>query len=256
MTTNRPFSARSLVLSTLLGLHPPQLPARHLVALGDLFAIEEGTVRVALSRLVGNGDLTRTDGLYRLAGPHTQRQASQDLGRAEPDPTWDGRWWTLIITADRRGRAERETFRTDMTNQRFVEAREGVWMRPTNLGVPDLDGQHLLLDAVPAGPAAELAAGLWNLDAWATRGDALVEGLDAGLGELSTRDPNALPAAFARSAEAIRHLRADPLLPHELLPNSWPGPALRGRLAAFDRELGRTLQSFFATLPAEPNARR
>lgn len=31
----RPLTARSVVLSTLLGLHPPRLPARHLVRVGD-----------------------------------------------------------------------------------------------------------------------------------------------------------------------------------------------------------------------------
>ncbi|TMR26179.1 hypothetical protein ETD96_41735, partial [Actinomadura geliboluensis] len=44
----RPLTARSVVLSTLLGVHPPRLPARHLVRVGDLFGIAEGTIRVCL----------------------------------------------------------------------------------------------------------------------------------------------------------------------------------------------------------------
>ena len=60
----RPLTARSVVLSTLLGVHPPRLAARHLVRVGDLFGIAEGTIRVALSRMVTSGDLVQTDGAY------------------------------------------------------------------------------------------------------------------------------------------------------------------------------------------------
>lgn len=62
----RPLTARSIVLSTLLGHHPPRLPARALVRVGELFGIAEGTVRVALSRMVAAGDLYQSDGSYAL----------------------------------------------------------------------------------------------------------------------------------------------------------------------------------------------
>jgi len=35
----------------------------------------------------------------------------------------------------------------------------------------------------------------------------------------------------------VRHLTADPLLPGELLPKSWPGPELRSAYAEYQREL-------------------
>jgi DNA-binding transcriptional regulator PaaX len=43
--------ARSVLLSILLGSHPPRLPVRSLVHTAGLFGIAEGTARVALSRL-------------------------------------------------------------------------------------------------------------------------------------------------------------------------------------------------------------
>ncbi len=55
----RPLTTRSVLLSTLLGAHPPRLRARHLVRVGRLFGIAEGTVRVALSRMVADGDVVQ-----------------------------------------------------------------------------------------------------------------------------------------------------------------------------------------------------
>ncbi|MDQ3757078.1 MAG: PaaX domain-containing protein, C- domain protein, partial [Actinomycetota bacterium] len=46
---DRPLTARSVLLSTLLGAHPPELPVQVLVRSGELFGMAEGTVRVALS---------------------------------------------------------------------------------------------------------------------------------------------------------------------------------------------------------------
>ena len=77
----RPFNARSLVLSILLGLDPPTLPARSLVAVGELFGIAGGTVRTALSRMVAAGELTADGDGYRLVGRLLERKAAQDIGR-------------------------------------------------------------------------------------------------------------------------------------------------------------------------------
>ena len=43
-----PLSARSVVLSALLGTHPPTLPGRSLVALAELFGIRPGTARTSM----------------------------------------------------------------------------------------------------------------------------------------------------------------------------------------------------------------
>ncbi|MCP9969263.1 hypothetical protein [Actinomadura madurae] len=77
----RPLTARSVVLSTLLGVHPPRLPARYLVRVGELFGIAEGTIRVALSRMVTAGDLVQSGGTYALTERLLERQARQDEAR-------------------------------------------------------------------------------------------------------------------------------------------------------------------------------
>ena len=94
----RPFNARSLVLSILLGLDPPVLPVRSLVAIGELFDIAPGTMRTALSRMVAGGDLSVDDAGYRLVGRLLERKAAQDIGRRPAPGSWDGTWWVAVVT--------------------------------------------------------------------------------------------------------------------------------------------------------------
>ncbi|MFB9717461.1 PaaX domain-containing protein, C- domain protein [Planobispora longispora] len=264
----RPLTARSVVLSTLLGSHPPHLKARHLVRAGELFGISEGTVRVALSRMVAAGDLVTDDGGYRLGGRLRERQARQDASRSPLTREWDGSWEVAIVTAERRPAAERAAFRDAMTALRMAEIREGVWMRPDNLvrSAPDGDapgpaaagpepaggadagpesiggadappspvtGQCMFLRAVPEGAPAALAASLWDLPAWADRARALGEEFDAAV-RVTDR--------FVLAAAILRHLLTDPLLPPGLLPGDWPGTGLRHRYDLFEAEFGALLR--------------
>ena len=96
----------ALVLSTLLGSHPPRLPARHLVRVGELFGVAEGTIRVALSRMVTAGDLVQVEGEYGLSERLLQRQRRQDESRAPRTRPWDGAWEIAVITTDRRPAAD------------------------------------------------------------------------------------------------------------------------------------------------------
>lgn len=221
----RPLTARSAVLSTLLGAHPPRLPARSLVKVGELFGIAEGTIRVALSRMVAAGDLLQEGGDYALTSRLGQRQARQDQSRVPAVRPWSGEWEIAVITADRRPPAERTAFRQTMAELRLAELREGTWLRPANLDRPLAVDCVVLLLGRPAGDPTALAATLWDLDAWASRARELHKALD------EARD---LPERFMLAAGVLRHFVADPLLPDALLPNDWPGPALRARYEDFD----------------------
>ena len=59
----RQLTARSVVLSVLLGAHPAWATAGELLRLTEDFDLKESTVRVALTRLVSAGDLVRSVGL-------------------------------------------------------------------------------------------------------------------------------------------------------------------------------------------------
>ncbi|HET9380072.1 MAG TPA: PaaX family transcriptional regulator C-terminal domain-containing protein [Streptomyces sp.] len=325
----RPLSARSVVLSLLLGTDPAGLPARELTRAVERFDVGGSTLRAALSRMVAAGDLRRTETGYRLSDRLLERRLRQDEAVAPRTRAWDGDWEMVVITATGRGPAERAELRTRLTALRLAELREGVWLRPANLRRPlpdDLHGVAEYCTARPARPARETAAVLWPLDAWAATARALLRhvgraegraggseglpdraggplrrteghdaraegrvnggeghgarsegdvgggeghgvrvGADMGGGEehgvrvgggfggreehgvrVEGRDRHAggedRPAArLAAYAAVVRHLLTDPVLPPELLPADWPGPALRTAYADYRRELTRTV---------------
>ncbi|MFI9803902.1 PaaX family transcriptional regulator C-terminal domain-containing protein [Streptomyces sp. NPDC052301] len=227
----RPLSARSVVLSLLLGAHPPELPVRDLVVLVEPFGIGGSTLRAALSRMVAAGDLRRTDAVYGLSDRLLARRRRQDEALHPRTRAWDGDWEMVVITATGRGPAERADLRGRLTALRLAELREGVWLRPANL---DRTLPHGLREvavtcvARPDEPAHDLVARLWPLDAWA-----------AGARSLLTRASGAHHPADRLTvyAAAVRHLLADPVLPPALLPPGWPGDTLRRAYAEYRQEL-------------------
>ncbi|WP_367324980.1 PaaX family transcriptional regulator C-terminal domain-containing protein [Streptomyces sp. HUAS ZL42] len=231
----RPLSARSVVLSLLLGAHPPELPVRDLVRAVEPFGVGGSTLRAALSRMVAAGDLRRTDSVYRLSERLLARQRRQDDAVHPRTRAWDGEWEMVVITATGRGPAERADLRARLTALRLAELREGVWLRPANLLRPLPDGldevaQHYT--ARPGRPARELAAALWPLETWSATARSLL----AHIGR--THPPADRLTAFAA---VVRHLLTDPVLPPELLPADWPGAELRTAYTAYQGELAGTV---------------
>src|ERR1700737_2284226 len=168
-----PLTARSVALSTLLGYHPPALPISALVKVGELFGIADRTPRVALTRMVRDGDVTVDNGVYRLSERLLLRQAEQDGLTSPPTRRWTGGWEMAIVTSTTRPLAERVALRKSMVRHRMGEVREGVWMRPDNLS-RELDGiiadQCEFLVAHHA-DSPSLAASLWDLPGWAAGAD-------------------------------------------------------------------------------------
>jgi phenylacetic acid degradation operon negative regulatory protein len=230
----RPLSARSVVLSLLLGTHPPELPVRDLLRAVEPLGVAGSTLRAALSRMVAAGDLRSTDAVYRLSDRLLERQRRQDIAVHPETRPWDGDWEMTVVTATGRGPAERAELRGKLTAMRLAELREGVWLRPANLlrRRPDeLGAVARHFTTRPEEPARELAANLWPLEPWAKTAQALLDRIAA----TATADRPA--DRFTVLAAAVRHLLADPVLPPELLPADWPGPALRAEYTRRRREL-------------------
>src|SRR6476620_845842 len=99
MTLLRRMTARSVVLSVLLGAHPAYATAAELIRLTSDFDIREATLRVALTRMVGAGDLVRSEDGYRLSDRLLARQRRQDDALRPRRRRWDGMWTTLVITS-------------------------------------------------------------------------------------------------------------------------------------------------------------
>jgi phenylacetic acid degradation operon negative regulatory protein len=248
----RRLTARSVIASTLLGVSPPELPTRSLVATAELLGIAPGTARVAISRMVAAGELHATGDGYRLVGPALlARQARQDLSRQGPAAgPWDGTWRTAVVTGPARPVADRTALRAAATALRLAELREGVWLRPANLPVETLPAaeatvadQCLELRGTVDDPR-ELAADLWDLDGWAEAATTLVEVLGALGDRLSHGDHASLAEGFVASAAVLRHLQGDPLLPVELVPDSWPGDDLRAAHQRYDRDFKAALAAW------------
>lgn len=248
-------TARSVVASTLLGLDPPELGTRALVAGAELLGVTPGTARVAISRMVAAGELEPTGDGYRLAGHLLERRARQDISRSGAPGRWSGRWRTAIVAGEARAAADRHELRRAMHALRHAELREGVWLRPDNLPSATLSwadavvGRQTTVLIGEIDEDATLAARLWDLDGWAIGATTLVAELAPLQARLDGEDATALADSFVLAAAVVRHLQADPLLPAELLPAAWPGDELRRHQQRFDG-------SFRAVLRAWHPARR
>jgi phenylacetic acid degradation operon negative regulatory protein len=230
MATLNRMTARSVVLSVLLGAHPAWATAAELVRLTADFDIKEPTLRVALTRMVSAGDLVRSEDGYRLSDRLLARQRRQDDAINPQLRPWDGSWTTLVITSVGVDARVRASLRTTLQQNRFGELREGVWLRPDNLKItlPDEVLTRVRVLRSYDEDSAALAAQLWDLAEWARTGRRLLD-------DMAQADD--IPGRFVVAAGIVRHLLTDPVLPDELLPDDWPGAALRDAYAQFAAEL-------------------
>ncbi len=233
----RPLTARSIIASTLLGTHPPQMSAGVLVRSCALFGVRENATRVALTRMVAAGELTADDGRYALAGRLRDRQFRQDRSRRglDPAPPWDGSWRLAVVAGESRSPTQRADLRRALSQRRFAEWREGLWARPDNLAeaAHTLEGCTMVPGALPPS-SKDLAERLFALAEWATQARALVQEVADVQQRLKPGDSATLADSFVLNAAVLRHLQADPLLPPELVPRNWPGRLLRDRYEHFD----------------------
>lgn len=234
----RPLTARSVILSVLLGTHPPHLPVRTLVRTAELFGISEGTTRVALSRLCAEGDVVAEDRGYRLTARLLTRQRRQDEGHHPETKPWDGQWEIAVAAPKLRSAAERLALGNELVTLRLAELRQGVWVRPANLTrawPAELEGRALQFvgsAGFGVGSLPDLAANLWDLDAWARRASDLI----ASMGRAADRAQR-----FMLATAMVRHFADDPVLPDQLLPSGWPGERLRQAYADYEAELAEML---------------
>src|SRR6185312_12041880 len=195
-------TARSVVLSVLLGAHPAWATASELIRLTADFDIREPTLRVALTRMVSAGDLVRSEDGYRLSDRLLGRQRRQDDAINPQLTSWDGAWTTLVITSVGIDARIRAALRMTLQQNRFAELREGVWLRPDNVkpALPDdVLSRVRVLHSYDDRPA-DLAAQLWDLPAWASTGSRLLDDMSAATD---------VPGRFVAAAGMVRHLLTD-----------------------------------------------
>ncbi len=236
-TEIRSLTARSAVLSVLLGAHPPHAPVSAIVRLGLELGVQETTIRAALTRMVAAGDLERDDAVYRLAPRLRTRQLLQDQA-LDPDlEPWHGDWRLVLVTGSADAAADRTALRELLQADKFGEIREGAWGRPANLAPSVQVSEHPRLTEFigrPSEPEA-LAQRLFRPAEWADVARSLGSALDAAT---AMRDRLAVAAAM------VRHILHDPLLPAPYLPAAWPGEELRAVYGEFRAEFTAFAGSF------------
>jgi phenylacetic acid degradation operon negative regulatory protein len=251
---DRTLSARSVLATALLGADEPHLTAGELVAIASLFGISDGAARTCLWRMVSNGELNSDDGTYALAGGLLERRQRVDEAAHGDDtvaPAWDGKWELAIVSLDRRSAADRLALRKAATALHLAELREGVWIRPDNLGRDRLPTLRAVLDrqCVNFHGAAtdidlETVRSLFSLDDWAVDARMLITAMSDEL-DTEAVDASDFTYQFALSVAVVRHLQLDPLLPADFIPREWPGQDLRGAYRRFDEVFKQRLNRAF-----------
>ncbi|MGZ6929807.1 MAG: PaaX family transcriptional regulator C-terminal domain-containing protein [Acidimicrobiia bacterium] len=241
----RPLSARSVMASLLLGRRPARAAGRDLVRWCELFGIAPGTARVALHRMTAAGELRRVDAAYELTGRLARRQEEQQTSLRPELRRWDGTWrMGVAVAPGPRPAAVRAELRAALRRSRLAEWRAGVWIRPRNLELLE-DPRCAWLDVRPDDDPATLAADLFAPARWSRDAAEAIARLDAATPALRADPERAIAPAFVAGAIALRHVRADPLLPAQLLPADWPGAALRRSYATFEREFHAVARDWF-----------
>ena len=249
----RPLSARSLVASLLLRTRPPRMRASRLVQWCGLFGVAEGTTRVALSRMVERGELRARDGVYELAGRVQSRRVAQDWSIDPVLSPWRGAWRVAVVAPGPREATERAALRAVMRRMRYAPLREGVWTRPDNLpraSAPSeswtiVDAQCLWWSGRPDDDPAELAVRLFDSADWAQRAGTLAQLLTVVARALGDADDSALADGFVTGAAALAHIRADPMLPNELMVDRSAGDELRRAYRTYEEAFSRALRAWF-----------
>ena len=240
---NDSLTARSVLASALLGVDPPELPVSYLVRLSGLFDVNENRARVALSRMVAAERSPRTERAI-TACRGTCSIASVARWPARPDGRGPGAgtgtsWWSPRTGSPPEVRNRR---RRSLSLARLAELREGVWLRPDNLDLVlpeevDLDVLHL---RSRVDDDAALMRRLWEPERRAAGADELITLLDRH----PPNDWADLAPCFEIGAAVVRHFQADPLLPRQLLPASWPGERLRRTYDEWYRRYRRLLAAW------------
>jgi len=247
-----PLSARSLIASLLLRTRPPRMRGSRLVQWCGLFGIAEGTARVALSRMVERGELRTRAGVYESAGSVQSRQGAQDWSLEPALSRWRGTWRIAVVAPGPREGSERAALRDAMRRLHYASLREGVWTRPDNLprasGPAEswkvADAQCLWWTGRPDDDPAPRAAELFDSDSWSLRAEMLVGRLQEVTRELRS-DTDALAEGFVTGAAALAHVRADPLLPRELVHDAAVGDALRSAYRGYEAAFSKALRAWF-----------
>lgn len=229
-------NAKSFVLDLLSTLRRGAMPVRALVASAALFGIAEGSVRVALTRLLGAGLVERDErGLYRLgqAAAAVQRRVAAWRELDAQLLPWSGGWIGVFAgrAATPPSRASQRRGERALRLLGFRPLVRGLALRPDNLvgGATRVREELSALGLAPGSVVCEVreldpvsearARKLWDADDLVSSYRRHRQRLDASTRRLRARSAEfAMVESFRVGGGALRLLAHDPLLPEPIVP--------------------------------------
>lgn len=209
------------------------MPVRALLEAAALFGIAEGSVRVALTRLLAERMIERDErGLYRLGAaalPVRSRVAAwRDLDARLR--AWQGGWIGVFGGAATPRAAQRQSARA-LALLGFRALTRGLSVRPDNLagGAGTAREELAALGLSPGSVVCSLgdldavtdarARTLWDADALVAGYRRHCRAIEASTRRLRARAPEqAMVESFRVGGAALRALATDPLLPEPIVP--------------------------------------
>lgn len=222
-------TARGVILSLLVSNHPARPTSAQIVRAAGAFGINESAARVALTRLVSGGDLTRTREGFQLSEPLRERRQRVLHEVEQATRPWKGDWEIVVVVGSGRDPGERASLRARLSRLRLGELREGVWLRPANLTRPlDLqDAPVEVMGGEPGRDPGEFLASLWDLPGWEAESGRLLALMDVAEGSVER---------FTVATAIVRHLLKDPVLPPELRPDPWSADRVHTMWQVYQQE--------------------
>ena len=258
-------SARELILTLIDSAAAETLSARYFVAVGNLFEMDAGNIRVALARLVKDGSLRQAGrGSYclgsRSGALHTMvRTWSRVEDTVKP---WTGHWLTVLT--GHLGRGDKTRLRGRERALRlygFALTNQALWVRPDNLhwtteqlhrALTELGLDRAALVAVlgDVQPAETIDhAALWDRTALEQNYTHLTDALHASTKRLrNLSDDAAARETLLLGRRVTRQILLDPLLPQELVDTR-----LRHRMIQSMRDYDKRGKAYFRALYAAYN---
>ena len=225
-------TAKRFVLELLTAADSHRGSIANLIAAADVLGIDEGNVRVAVTRLVATGTLEPVErGEYRLGAATRALTTQLTSWRDLEVRNWDGSW--ACVQVGDLGRTDRSALRKRERALRLQGLRElarGLSVRPDNL-VGGIDVLRTKLVALGVEPAAivfraseldaetdEHARSLWDRDrltATYRQTTARIDRFITSMVELSPRI--AARESFLFGSDVLRMITFDPRLPAPLV---------------------------------------
>ncbi|MEN0067857.1 MAG: hypothetical protein AAGA48_37355 [Myxococcota bacterium] len=237
---------KALILN-LLRVHATVIDVRDLLRAGELFGIESGTIRVALSRLSTQGLVEPVArGRWRMARAAAPLAGEVDAWRTleERVRPWHCDWVGVATGGLSDARATLRTRRRALDLIGFRTFRPGLEIRPNNLREPLRERLHALGVEAPVLAIGELGAdqkaaeALWDRDRLAATYAAHRTALATSTAKVPTLSPpEAARETWNTGGAAIRTLALDPRLPRQMV-DVEARRALATEMRAFDL-LGR-----------------